>query len=191
MRNLWLALPSIVLTSLLAGCSSLSPTHNSDSNRSISQRADQAFAQGQTLYGQRQYRAALAAFRDVLRWDSLRYDAHFWAGLCHYQLGEYRLEIAEYSLCRAINPNFAPVWRNLGDVYYGMDDLAQAKAAYVRYLQWEPNDPSVTLNLAVVEYDLQNVVEAKRLCRHFLTLNPTNERHLSRAKAILEARALK
>lgn len=125
--------------------------------------AQAAYLHGLELGLEGRHAAALAKFQQAASQDPLRGDAHYRAGLCYYQLGEYELEAAEYRKALAINPNHTKVWRALALSCVSSDDLDGARRAYRQALVLEPSDARVRYNLALVEADLGQTDEARRL----------------------------
>jgi tetratricopeptide (TPR) repeat protein len=126
--------------------------------------AEREYRAGLELASDGQHDQALIRFQAALAEDPLRADAHYRAGLCHYELGKYELEAAEYRKSLAISPHQARVWRALALARVSVDDLEGARKAYLEAHELEP-DPRVLYNLALVEDDLGRRDEATRLLR--------------------------
>lgn len=165
----------------LAGCVSPQPV----SPPTRAERAASYYDLGIHLALEKDYAKALSAFQESVQADPLRYDAHYWAGICYYELGEYELELVEYKKCRALNPNYPPAWKALGHAHLAADDLVEARESYSRYLVWEPSDARVLFNLGLVEADLGQPGAAKALWRRCLKLD-TNQQLLEEAERLLE-----
>ena len=105
---------------------------------------------------------AIEHFHEAASLDPLRSDAHYRAGICHYELGNYELEAVEYRKALAISPLDARVWRALGLARASVDDLEGAQSAYGEAIRLEPRSEDY-YNLAVVEEDLGRPERARAL----------------------------
>ncbi|MBX3472449.1 MAG: tetratricopeptide repeat protein [Planctomycetes bacterium] len=118
---------------------------------------------------------AIREFQQSLEIDPLFYRAHFKLGICYYMKGQYPLEINEYKKCLAINPQYVPAWLNLGHAYLARDGLEQARAAYERVLEINPHHAVALYNKALIEFDLHNEPESRRLFQQFLHVDGEGE----------------
>lgn len=177
-----LTLVAALLTTLMVGC--VTPPEVRP-RTSTTEQAQRLYLQALELAAQKDYAEALRTFQSVLEHDPLRFEAHYWSGVCYYELGEYALEIAEYTKCHALNPNYPPVWKALGHAYLSADDLDGAKQAYGRYLGYEPLDARVVFNLGLVEMDLGNLDGARKHWRKFLILKHEDPRLEREAQQLL------
>jgi serine/threonine protein kinase len=59
-------------------------------------------------------------------------------GVQAFVRGDAKGALALLQKAKAVNPNFAPTWRVLGQVYKKLGDKGQAKAAFQRYLSIDP-----------------------------------------------------
>ena len=66
-------------------------------------------------------------------------DALFQKALQAYVQSDFKTSLALLKQAKAANPNHAPIWRLLGQVYKKTGERAQAKAAFSRYLVLAPN----------------------------------------------------
>lgn len=154
-----------LLLATCAGCvSSPGPVESTPSENPQKAAAERSYRAGLELASEGRHSQALICFQDVVAEDPLRADAHYRAGLCHYELGDYEHEAAEYRKSLAISPNQAPVWRALALAQVSVDDLEGAREAYLKANQLEPS-ARVLYNLALVEDDLGRRDEATRLLR--------------------------
>tara|TARA_R110002072_G_scaffold298610_1_gene472783 strand:+ start:85 stop:621 length:537 start_codon:yes stop_codon:yes gene_type:complete len=148
-----------------AGCASSPSTGESaPSENSEKSAAERSYRAGLELSSDGRHGQALLRFQEASAEDPLRADAHYRAGLCHYELGDYELEAAEYRKSLAISPHQARVWRALALAQVSVDDLEGARQAYLKANELEPS-ARVLYNLALVEDDLGRRDEATRLLR--------------------------
>ncbi len=73
-------LPLVTLTLLVGGCS----------------YSDRAYDEGVYLYNQKMYGDAAGAFRNAVRQDPRKYEAHFYLGVCYEQTGQQQLAFQQY-----------------------------------------------------------------------------------------------
>lgn len=137
------------------------------------------------LSGNPRIQEAIREFQQALEIDPLFFRAHFKLGICYYMNGQYPLEINEYKKCLAINPQYVPGWLNLGHAYLARDELEQAREAYERVLEQDPNHAVALYNKALIEFDLHNESESLRLFRDFLRVDGEGEMG-QRARQYLE-----
>lgn len=155
-----------LLLALCAGCASSPGVGESTPPETNQQKraAERAYRSGLELASEGRHAQALERFHEAAAADPLRADAHYRAGLCHYELGEYELEAVEYRKSLSISPNQARVWRALALAHVSVDDLEGARKAYLEAHELEPS-ARVLYNLALVEDDLGRRDEATRLLR--------------------------
>jgi tetratricopeptide (TPR) repeat protein len=149
-------------------------------------RAREMYLRGvRLLSGNPRIQEAIREFQQALEIDPLFFRAHFKLGICYYMNGQYPLEINEYKKCLAINPQYVPGWLNLGHAYLARDELEQAREAYERVLEQDPNHAVALYNKALIEFDLHNESESLRLFRAFLHVDGEGEMG-QRARQYLE-----
>ncbi|HBP23704.1 MAG TPA: hypothetical protein DEA08_38740 [Planctomycetes bacterium] len=156
---------------------------------SAQERAQTAYLRGLELALADDHEAAIQAFYTCVELDPLRADAHYRAGLCHYSLGDYARERAEYHKALSINPRAARVWRALGEACLAADLLSEARNAFDFAIKLEPH-PTALFNLALIEEDLGNGARSQQLYKRCLELS--REGRLSeQAKSRLRALELR
>lgn len=149
-------------------------------------RAREMYLRGvRLLSGNPRIQEAIREFQQALEIDPLFFRAHFKLGICYYMNGQYPLEINEYKKCLAIMPTYVPGWLNLGHAYLARDELEQAREAYERVLEQDPNHAVALYNKALIEFDLHNESESLRLFRAFLHIDGEGEMG-QRARQYLE-----
>ncbi|MBL4845212.1 MAG: tetratricopeptide repeat protein [Planctomycetes bacterium] len=172
--------PVLLTLVSLAGCAS-KPVEIESTPKEL---AEHSYRSGLELAQEGRQGAALAAFHRAAGLDPLRADVHYRSGLCHYDLGEYDLEAAEYRKSLAISPNQPKLWRALALACVSVDDLEGARRAYVRANQLEPSARDL-YNLALVEADLGRGDEARALLRRCLEEGEASVRQKAR-QSLLE-----
>lgn len=183
-------MPTVASVLLLAACSTPAPQparapasadgefavarHEHDAE--AAHRARAFFLQGVKLLSEPQrVDEAIREFQLALVADPLFYKAHFKLGICYYQKGQYDREIAEYRKCVALNANYAPAQLNLGHAYLARDMLEEARDAYQRVIDLEPDNPVALYNLGLLEYDLAEFDRSHDYLDRFLQVHKEEE----------------
>ncbi len=163
-----------------------SPPSQRDEARSIYTSALNFFDQRDYLRCEHECRRALLA-------DPSYYLAWHKIGLCHYERREYAEEIAAYTRCLEINPDFEEARLNLGHAYVGQDRLEDAIREYGKVLEKNDTHKVALFNSGLVYFDLSKFDLSQKLLNRFIELYPQDQlapkamRHLERAKGQLEA----
>lgn len=154
-----------LLLAVSAGCTS-GPRSSEDPppvSLSAKEASEAAYVAGLEFALEGRHAEALVLFHQAVAQDPLQAEAHYRSGLCYYHLGEYELEAAEYRKALAIRPQMGKAWRALALSCLSADDLQGARTAYREALVLEPRNATVVYNLGLVEADLGQTEEARRL----------------------------
>lgn len=95
-------------------------------------------SRAERLFGQREYRAAIAEYQEAIRLDPEFHLAHLSLGDAYYMLGEYHVAIAHFTESIAIRPT-AQAYRFLGDAIRDSGgDLRRVERCYEDALAVDP-----------------------------------------------------
>lgn len=134
---------------------------------------------------------AIREFQLALQADPLFYKAHFKLGICYYHKGQYDREIGEYLKCVALNANYGPAQLNLGHAYLARDQLEQARAAYQRVIDLDPENAVALYNLGLLEFDLADFDRSHDYLDRFLRVHNDEGKMGARARMYLKEIRLK
>ena len=90
--------------------------------------ANNARAEGQSLYQKGDYVNAAAAFTNATRQDPRDYRSFYYLGSCYQATGDYQQAIGAYRSCEAIRPMTLAGRQDAATRYQVMDNLAQCLA---------------------------------------------------------------
>ncbi len=106
------------------------------------------------LMRQRQYRPAIARYRELLKlWPSY---SNAWTnlGICHYQLRQYDSAIACLDISDGLNPFSVDVYHSLALSHYASGNQVKAEELWVEVTELVPTDPRPYRYLLLMyEYD--------------------------------------
>jgi serine/threonine protein kinase/tetratricopeptide (TPR) repeat protein len=108
------------------------------------------YALASALSLQGQYAAAVPELKEALRLDSKNYWAWFHMGICHYELGEFPLALADFRACCSLWPEFPLGHFNSAQVLHRLGKLNDAIDAYALALRCDPNLAIANLNRGLV-----------------------------------------
>jgi tetratricopeptide (TPR) repeat protein len=130
---------------------------------------------GVALSGQKNWAQAEAQFQEALRYDDK--NAQFAENLSHvylnqahesFQRRDLGMAIQRVNKAIALNPSLAPAYTLLGKIEYDRQRLKEAKAAWTRALELDPDQPEVKDVLGRVTEELPVESKFERLSQfHF------------------------
>ena len=127
-------------------------------------------ALGKTLYGERQYEQAVAAFGHIPETSPMAQEARFYLGLASYYRGDFaKSETAFKSVAERLP--LPEVYNNLG-VASSRQGKRDAVAYFQRAAQDDPSDADYRFNLAVELYRTGDTSGAVRQLREALNQRP-------------------
>ncbi len=136
---------------------------------------------GKTLFGQRSYEPAIAAFEKIPPTSKVAREANFYLGLSSYAHGDFDQAETAFEFVAARLP-LAEVYNNLGVV---AARRGQKKAAddFERAIQNDPSDPDYHFNLGVTLVRAGDKAKAARELRLALDRRPND----TEAKTLLDS----
>ena len=128
---------------------------------------------GLTLVDLDEWQKGKQSFQKVLMLDSKFTDANFQLGLIAEREQRYKEAIEYYQAEVAIDPESARVYQHLGDLYNAyLLDFGQAKVAFKKALELEPNHVPTLLNYGNALYNLNRLGAAAEQFELALQLDP-------------------
>jgi len=121
----------------------------------------------------------LAARRPTVEFDTeLVRRAANWARMGHAALEDRQISLAVERFRQSLDiwPHQPQVWRQLGELYLGLQDLPQAKNAMLRAAESDPSNVSVLVGLGEVYLREQNISKAREMLEAAREINPLFER---------------
>jgi tetratricopeptide (TPR) repeat protein len=115
---------------------------------------------------------AIKLYQEVMRRDSLNFDAIYLQGMAAQQIGQSLLAEKLMRLAVSIRPDSAQALNELGHILKGKGELAQALDCYVAVLRLRPDSVATQVNIAMVLSDMGHMHEAMQYCQVALSLNP-------------------
>jgi tetratricopeptide (TPR) repeat protein len=118
------------------------------------------------------FRTALVSLNKAELYRPLDMSVYYNKGMCHYQLGEYELAIAEFRRTLHLNPTFAKAWMKLGGSFLPIQKFAEALACQEKAIRLDPADPELYIGLGTtisLFNDDVNAIAAFRKCKEILT----------------------
>jgi tetratricopeptide (TPR) repeat protein len=95
--------------------------------------------EGMRLYKEKNYAEALTKFEEASKLQPTMPLYANNAGFACFKLGEHALAAEWFRRTIALDANRAVAYLNLGDALWEMNQKADAKAAYEKYLELQPN----------------------------------------------------
>lgn len=89
-------------------------------------RAADLLAQGQALYQEKQYAAAIDKLEEATRLDPSRAEAHYYLGCAYHQFSRYLEAMEAFRRALAAKPDYAQAHEGLGMAYYQLDQVQEA-----------------------------------------------------------------
>jgi tetratricopeptide (TPR) repeat protein len=145
--------------------------------------------QGELRFALKQYQEALTSFNSAI---ALRQSQQLTPSpLLHNNLGLVRLQLKDYDLALeaietaiALEPNFAPAWRNKGLVLETINRNQEVIAAYDQALKITPDDYNTWTNRGFTLYKLKQYQAAKASFEQALKINPNYQPAISNLEAL-------
>lgn len=110
-------------------------------------RLDATATLGRSLYALGEFRGALLALQEVAEARPESAQAQLWAGLAHYQQGNYDEATAHYERAVQLDPNSAEARLNLGAAYLASQRFEDAELVYELLTTQFREDPDAFYNL--------------------------------------------
>ncbi len=143
------------------------------------QQADVQIAMGRAAENQGDIGSAEVAYREALKRDKKRGDAHLHLANIQTLKGEYRQAGEEYQKALEINPGNADVFCDMGYSFYLQQKWEDALRNLKQALAIDPNHPRAHNNLALVYAHMERTEEA--LAEFQRAGNPTPVAHVNLA----------
>ncbi len=115
---------------------------------------------------------AIRLYQEVMRRDSLNFDAIYLQGMAAHQLGQSQLAEKLMRLAITVRPDSAPALNELGHILKEKGELAQSLDRYVAVLRLCPDSVATQVNVAMVLSDMGHMHEAMQYCQVGLSLKP-------------------
>jgi Tfp pilus assembly protein PilF len=137
-------------------------------------KAQQLFARGNKLFGQRAYAEAAALYEQALEADPSHAESLNNQGSALLHLGRYEEAERCFRTAIAINPNYSDPCSNLGNLLRQKSQLTEAETLLRRALKLRPNNLDARLNLGSTLIFQGRVRDAKACFSKVLKTTPTN-----------------
>ncbi len=142
-------------------------------------------ARAHTTYGlllqlEGEYELAEEHFQTALQHDGTLTQARMNYGAFLYSQQRYQAAVTQFSTASEdrFYGNRAAVFENLGMAYKALGDQARAGDAFARAIQLHPGQPGALLELAEIQFNEQNYVEARDLYNRHLNAATHSPRSL-------------
>jgi Tfp pilus assembly protein PilF len=133
------------------------------------------------------FRASLAFFEQTAKDEPQEPDVWFRVALCHEKLGEPDKAIENYRKAIGLKPDFAVALNNLGSVYIGKGDFAEAAKVLSAAIKSRADYAAAYGNLAVACVGAKNWEGARDAAREAVRLNANDaEARLNLGRASLQ-----
>ena len=86
--------------------------------------------------------------------DPRRFWGWFALGLCHYDQGRFAESAGDFAICAVLAPKFAWPWMNRGLALARANRLVEAREAYDRAIEADPENAEARVNRALTSLDL-------------------------------------
>jgi Flp pilus assembly protein TadD len=103
-----------------------------------------------TLIQNSKWTEALAVLQPLADVLPKSYRVHFFQGNCFYGMDRYADAAKAFSETVALKPDMTAAWQNLAVSYERLQQLPQARAAFERLIQLEPNNAAIKQHLAAM-----------------------------------------
>lgn len=84
------------------------------------------------------------------------YNSFYILGCKFYSEGDYPKALNNFKKSISLNPQFAPSYNDLGNIYKNTHDFSSALKCYLKALKYLPDSPIILTNIGVVQSRLQN-----------------------------------
>lgn len=132
----------------------------------------QFYNQGLKKISRDDYKGAIAAFTQVLKFDP-NYDmAYVYRGDAHRQLGNYQAAVDDYTKALQTNPNFTYLHNSRGNLREALGDIKGAIEDYTRAIESYPEEGSGYSNRGFATYKLGDTQGAMENLNEAIRINP-------------------
>lgn len=116
---------------------------------------------GMCFFGKQRYIAAIACLKRALYLAPFDWIAAYNLGLVHLNTAQHASAFHYFSAAINLRPSFAHTYMYLGVTLAKLHDFDNAKHAYLKAIEKDPNDPLFHLNFAVTLYNSGDVQSAR------------------------------
>jgi len=133
---------------------------------------EQLYARAVALIGERQFEAAEVACREILKLLPNHPDTLNLQGLAQLRAGHHKRALTTFNRALKSNPRLTSIHLNIGIANFEMDQLADAKAAFIGALNVDPGSVEAHFQLAILAMRQFKFEEGVAHCRDALALQP-------------------
>jgi len=105
-----------------------------------------SFAQEKDVYNDglikfmdKDFESALIDFKEVLKSTPENFDAHYYTGVCHIKLGNYKVAIVHFDKAVELNPEYSRAYYNRGVAKFHIRDSLNGCLDFKKALKLDPN----------------------------------------------------
>lgn len=137
-----------------------------------SQKAEQLFLQGNSLFDARRYQDAIAIYEEAITAKPDSADIWINRGNALASLQKYKDALSSYDKAIALQPEKDEAWYNRGNVLMTLQNYPDAVAAYNKAIALAPNQAAAWINRGISLSKLQRYEEALKSYERAIAINP-------------------
>lgn len=118
------------------------------------------FQDALTFHQQGELEVARRLYNEILRHEPGHFDCLHLSGLAAYQVKQFSEAERFFIAALGVNPNFAPLHSNYGNLLTELNRHEEALASFVRAIAIQPDDAELHNNCGVALHDLKRFEEA-------------------------------
>jgi len=125
------------------------------------------------LTRQRNYEAAISAYKKVIDLDNNRDNAHYGLGLVYFNMRRFKEAIQPLEKAVQLNPDYKEAYYYMGNAYEELKDIARAAESYEKYVNLKPEKPGTAFwHLGLCRFELGQFEAAASALQEALKENP-------------------
>lgn len=134
--------------------------------------AEKHFARGLKLYGQYEYREAIAEFDRAIAADPANYKLYTAKGIALCFEGDYRGGLAHIQKTLAMNPGYVPAFYDMAMAYKLQNDYDNSLLWFEKTIGGDPQNTWSYYGIATIHADRGNAHEALKYLKKAVELDP-------------------
>jgi len=127
---------------------------------------------GLSLYQDKKYSQAIAAFKQASAYVPENTDAYNYAAKAYLKQGKTKEAIDSYKLSLSIDRTQSATWVELGNVYYSEKRYSEAETAFKAAIQQDPTDTLAPYTLGQLYLQTERYSEAEPLFKKVMKMTP-------------------